>query len=157
MGAGKSSIGKLLAKKLQRSFCDTDQLIEKSLDLKISAIFKQKGEAFFREEEGKIISELAQKQQLVISLGGGAILHEENRKTFSQGFWIFLDTPFGILRKRSLQSAKRPLAQTSPEEFENLYKSRLPLYNQASFIVDTALLNKDQVCDVLIAKILFHV
>jgi shikimate kinase len=157
MGAGKSSIGKLLAKKLHASFTDTDKLIERALEMKISDVFKEKGEAFFREEEAKIIAELAQKQQLIVSLGGGAILREENRKIFSQGIWIFLNTPFDVLKKRSLQSGKRPLAQTSPEEFEKLYKSRLPLYNQASFIVDTAELNKDQVCDGLIAKILFHV
>lgn len=157
MGAGKTSIGKVLAKKLHASFYDTDKLIEKALGMTISDVFKQKGEAFFREEEVKIISELAQKQQLVVSVGGGAILREENRTVFSQGIWIFLNTSFDILKKRSLRSGKRPLAQTLPEEFEKLYKSRLPLYNQASFVVDTARLNKDQVCDVIIAKILFHV
>ena len=79
MGSGKSTIGLLLSKKLKKSFFDIDTYIEKELGKKISTIFKEKGETFFREYEEKITLKILQKKNIVISIGGGAFLNKNIR------------------------------------------------------------------------------
>ena len=78
MGAGKSSVGKLLAQKLNLSFVDTDEFIEKQENIKISDIFSKYGEQYFRDLENKVISDLATKTSLVISTGGGSVQNINN-------------------------------------------------------------------------------
>ena len=94
MGVGKTTIGKILAKRLGYKFIDVDKLIEKKEGLAINLIFKNKGEDYFREIESEITLLELKKNNSVISLGGGAFLNKEIRKStkkFSVSFW--LDVP----------------------------------------------------------------
>ena len=107
MGVGKSTIGKILAKKLSFNFVDIDKLIEKRERCSINVIFKIKGEDFFRKLENKITLEELKKQESVISLGGGAFLNKSIRirtKKTSISFW--LDVNIDILMKRLKNSQK---------------------------------------------------
>ena len=91
MGAGKTTVGKRLAKRHGLPFLDTDQAIERRCGASVSTIFDLEGEAGFRRREAKMISEAMALQDTVVTTGGGAILSEENRKALSQGFVIYLD------------------------------------------------------------------
>src|SRR5262245_33958442 len=79
MGAGKTSVGKLLAKHLAKAFCDCDQEIESATGVKIPVIFEIEGEAGFRARETKMLAELVTRSEIVLATGGGAVLSEENR------------------------------------------------------------------------------
>ena len=79
MGAGKTTIGKLLAKKLKKTFFDTDHEIEKKLGVKVAVIFELEGEEGFRKRETQMIDELSSKKDIILATGGGAILSEKNR------------------------------------------------------------------------------
>jgi len=93
MGVGKSTIGRLLSKKLNIQFEDMDEIIERKLSLSIKEIFETKGEKFFREIEEKVSIELLQKKRIIIALGGGAFLNNlirKNLKKFSISIWLDL-------------------------------------------------------------------
>ena len=110
MGVGKSTIGKILAKKLNYNFVDVDKLIEAREGSSISLIFKNKGENYFRKIEKEIAISEIKKKETVISLGGGAFLNSTIRKItkkLSISFW--LDLPFEKLESRLKKSRKRPL------------------------------------------------
>ena len=110
MGVGKSTIGKILAKKLQYSFIDVDKLIEQKEGLSINLIFKNKGEDYFRAIESKVTLSELKKNNCVISLGGGAFLDDVIRKSSKKltvSFW--LDVPINDLIKRLTISKQRPL------------------------------------------------
>ena len=92
MGAGKTTIGKLLAKKLKKTFYDTDHEIEKKLGVKVSVIFELEGEEGFRKRETQMIDELTQKKDIILATGGGAVLSEENRRLLKErGKVIYLN------------------------------------------------------------------
>ena len=110
MGVGKSTIGKVLSKKLHMKFVDIDKIIENKLKMTIPEIFKKKGELFFRKFEEKITLEEVKKKNRVISLGGGAFMNAKIRDcAIAEGrsFWLNLD--LSLLEKRLLNSKKRPL------------------------------------------------
>ena len=110
MGVGKTTIGKLLAKKLNYKFIDVDKLIEDREGLSISFIFKNKSESYFRKIENDITLSELKKCNSVISLGGGAFLNNSIRKSakkLSASFW--LDVPIDKLIKRLGKKSKRPL------------------------------------------------
>lgn len=155
MGAGKSTVGKLLAQKFSRGFVDSDALIQNKTGKTIPEIFKEQGETRFRELETKTLKEIARKKNQVVSLGGGVILSEENRKILDKGVWIFINTPLATLKKRVMHSTKRPLAQDS-KKFEALYKQRIPLYQLAHITVDHPGLESEEVCEHVLKRILTH-
>ena len=110
MGSGKTLIGKLIAKELNYRFFDSDKLIEKNTQKSIQNIFHDEGEAEFRKIEEKTIINLQNETQMVLSLGGGAILSSPTRKLLKTHFiTVFLDTDFEILQQRLKKSYKRPL------------------------------------------------
>ena len=100
MGTGKSTIGLALAQKLNRPFIDMDAVLEKKLKSKIATIFKKKGEAFFRDEETKLLLNLVNNAPAVISTGGGIVLRAQNRALLKRGLWINLNTSSAIIEKR---------------------------------------------------------
>ena len=101
MGAGKTTIGKLLAKKLKKTFFDTDHEIEKKLGVKVSVIFELEGEEGFRKRETQMIDELTQKKDIILATGGGAVLSEENRRMLKErGKVIYLNAKPQNLAKR---------------------------------------------------------
>ena len=110
MGSGKTIIGKLLAKKLNLEFFDSDYLIEKATNKSINQIFKEEGENRFRFLEEKVILELSNNKNTVLSLGGGSILSKKTRNFLKIKYLtIFLDIDFATLEDRLKNSKKRPL------------------------------------------------
>ena len=141
MGAGKTTIGKLLAKKLKKTFYDTDHEIEKKLGVKVSVIFELEGEEGFRKRETQMIDELTSKKDIILATGGGAVLSEENRRLLKErGKVIYLNAKPQHLAKRMAFDKDRPLLQKGNmlDTLNNLYQERHPLYlGVSSFVVDT--------------------
>ena len=136
MGVGKSTIGKILAKKLEYNFIDIDKLIEDKEGLSINLIFKNKGESHFRKIENEMTLAELKRENAVISLGGGAFLNNvirKNAKKFSTSFW--LDVPIDELIKRLRKSKQRPLLikQKLSEAVKKIYFERKKIYNTADF------------------------
>ncbi len=141
MGAGKTTIGKLLAKHLGKAFYDTDHEIEKRTGVKISTIFELEGEAGFRKRETAIIQELSQLSNIIMATGGGAILADENRQLLkANGTVIYLRANVNELWLRMRNDKHRPLLQNVDirSRLEQLYAERNPLYTEtAALIFDT--------------------
>jgi len=141
MGAGKTSVGKALARILGKTFVDSDQELERATGVKIPLIFEIEGEAGFRARESKILSELAQLENIVLATGGGAVLAKENRDLLAaSGTVIYLRAPVRSLIKRTRRDRNRPLLQVPDPaaRLTALYEQRDPLYREvAHLIVDT--------------------
>jgi len=140
MGAGKSTIGRLLAKALDLSFKDSDQEIEQRSGVNIPWIFDREGERGFRIREKAVIAELCAEDGLVLATGGGAVLCAENRKQLSQGFVVYLCVSVAEQLRRTAQNKSRPLLnQGKPEKIlQQLMAVRDPLYRQiANLIIET--------------------
>jgi shikimate kinase len=147
MGAGKSSVGRLLAKRLGRCFVETDDMITAKEGRPIPEIFTVKGEPHFRALEDEAVRLLALKRGEVIATGGGLPCQEgrvEALQALGTVVWLSGDLP--TLCERALRSGDRPMLQgKTREEIETLYKSRQPFYAKADLSVDTTRLNPDQV------------
>jgi shikimate kinase len=131
MGSGKSTIGHLLAQRLQRQFYDTDFYIEKKTGVDIPCIFDVEGEDGFRLRETRAIRELTSMDNLVLATGGGSVTREENRQILRDaGFIVFLDTSVDQQMERLRHDKKRPLLQTENprERLEKLLAERKPYY-----------------------------
>tara|TARA_B110000438_G_C15767862_1_gene630469 strand:+ start:958 stop:1518 length:561 start_codon:yes stop_codon:yes gene_type:complete len=110
MGSGKTILGLLISKKLDLAYIDSDQLIEKNLKNTINDIFNNEGEAYFRHIEEETVLKCTNKTNLVLSLGGGAILSKKIRKRLKDNFFtVFIDTDIDILVERLKKSKRRPL------------------------------------------------
>jgi shikimate kinase len=135
MGSGKSSIGSLIAKKLQLDFIDVDKEIENELGISISKIFETKGEDYFRNFEEKITLKKLKLNSVVISLGGGAFINKNVRKEILKShlsFWLNWSNK--ILLNRIKNSRKRPLAfNTTDDELVDLIKKRSNIYSKALY------------------------
>ncbi|MDJ0882240.1 MAG: shikimate kinase AroK [Gammaproteobacteria bacterium] len=131
MGSGKSTIGQLLAQRLNRDFVDSDHYIEAKTGVDIPRIFDIEGEEGFRVRETKALKELTERNNLVLATGGGSVTREENRKMIrAAGFIIFLDTSVNQQLERLKHDKKRPLLQTENprERLEALLSERKPIY-----------------------------
>jgi shikimate kinase len=137
MGAGKSSVGKQLAKALARDFYDSDKEIEKRTGVSISWIFEREGEEGFRQREHNMIAELAELKDAVIATGGGAVLSEENRKILrAKGHVVYLSASVEQLYRRTSRDKTRPLLQTEnpKQRIREILKLREPLYKEVADI-----------------------
>lgn len=141
MGAGKTTVGKHLAKRLGKRFYDSDHEIESRTGVNIPVIFELEGEAGFRKRESAVISELCQLQDIVLATGGGAVLARQNRENLSRnGFVVYLCANVQELWHRTKNDKNRPLLQTeNPRtKLEKLFAERDPLYREiADIVVDT--------------------
>ena len=137
MGAGKTSVGRQIAKITGRRFTDTDELVELKEGKKISQIFDEKGEDYFRELEHQICVEAAEMKNAVISTGGGAMTFQRNVDSLKEGGKIvFLDASFGVICDRIGNSKTRPLFQNI-DEAKRLYDERRSKYAAAAdYIID---------------------
>ena len=139
MGAGKSVIGKLLAKELKMRHYDSDKLVEKKLNKSIDQIFSDHGESYFRKIEENIVLSLLDEKNCVISLGGGSILSYLTRKSlFINSFTVYLKVDIEILYERLKKSKKRPLInnQNIKEILIHLTRERKKYYRKANLIID---------------------
>ncbi len=140
MGAGKSTTGRQLAKVLGKQFIDCDAEIEASTGADISLIFELEGEEGFRKREGAMLKRLAEKQDVVLATGGGAVLDRDNRSLLiTRGFVIYLYAPIEYLVKRTARDRNRPLLQTDDprSRLEAIVAERDPLYRQIADLVIT--------------------
>lgn len=141
MGCGKTTVGRQLAKRLGRSFADTDHEIEARTGVRIPTIFEIEGEAGFRRRESQVIAELAAEQDLVLATGGGAILDPANRAALAaSGVVIYLNAPPDLLFERTRHDRNRPLLRVADPlaKISELFVVRDPLYREvAHLVVDT--------------------
>ena len=141
MGAGKTTIGRLLAKQMGLNFYDSDFEIERKTGVKIPLIFELEGEDGFRKREAAIIEELSQLHPIVMATGGGAVLMPENQRFLkSNGKVIYLRANVNDLWHRTRNDKTRPLLQGGNlrQKLEELHHERDPIYTKlADFSVDT--------------------
>lgn len=138
MGAGKTTIGRQLAKRLHRKFVDSDHEIEARTGVRIPVIFEIEGEAGFRKRETQVLKELAGEPNLVLATGGGAVLAPENRERLREtGFVVYLRAPPGVLYERTRHDRNRPLLQVQDPlaKLNELFAQRDPLYREVAHIV----------------------
>ena len=149
MGAGKTTIGRQVAKVLGRKFFDSDKEIEKRTGASIPLIFELEKEEGFRKRESAMIEELASKEDIVLATGGGAVLNEQNRKILTNhGIVIYLCAPVEQLVKRTAKDKNRPLLQTDDPKktIRDLLEARDPLYREvANYVIETSGLSVAQV------------
>ena len=147
MGSGKSSIGSLISKKLNIDFVDIDNEIEKKIEMKISKIFEDKGEKYFRKIEEIITLRSLKKKNTVISLGGGAFLNSKIKREVLDNhisFWLNWDVK--TLVNRIQNSKKRPIAfKSSKSEIEELIKKRSIIYSKAMYKINCENLTKIEI------------
>jgi shikimate kinase len=139
-GAGKSTVGRHLARRLNRQFVDADHEIEMRHGLSIPEIFETQGEAGFRDHETRAIADLARQADLVIATGGGAVIRPENRSAMKgSGVVVYLRVAPRVLFERTRNDTNRPLLQTvNPMmRLEELFSQRDPLYQDVADIVIT--------------------
>jgi shikimate kinase len=141
MGAGKTSVGRVLAKRLQKTFYDSDHVIENRTGVKIPVIFEIEGEAGFRVRESAVVDELTAQCDIVLATGGGAVLSEKNRERMrARGTVVYLRASVRDLLNRTRHDKNRPLLQaTDPRaRLSELYEKRDPLYREVAHLtVDT--------------------
>jgi shikimate kinase len=153
MGVGKSTMGKIVAKKQSLGFIDTDNEIEKKWSMKIAEIFEQKGEKFFRLEEEKEVLKYLKKTNCVISLGGGAFMNRTIRNNILKNtVSIWLDNNLKILNKRTKWNKKRPLLnkKNNQKMINKLYAEREKIYKLANHKINCEGLNTEEVAKKII-------
>ena len=141
MGAGKSTIGRVLAAELHLGFRDSDKVIEERTGADIPWIFDMEGEEGFRDRESAVLEELSKDQKIVIATGGGIILRPQNREIMkSSGYVCYLTASIEQLVERTARDKKRPLLQVENprQKIIDLVALRDPLYREtADFIINT--------------------
>ncbi|HBK43433.1 MULTISPECIES: shikimate kinase [unclassified Polynucleobacter] len=157
MGAGKSTVGKLLAKKLGRRFLDADHVIEDRCGVKIPVIFEMEGEDGFRKREAQAIRDITAEHDVILATGGGAVLLPENRQFLSErGTVIYLHANPMELWHRTKGGEGRPLLKNGDAKkiLENLYAVRDPLYREiADYVIETGKPSVNQLVNTLIMQL----
>ena len=152
MGAGKTTVGIELAKKLSYKLIDTDQSIENDQSRKIKDIFSEDGEPFFRNLETLKLKQLINEENAIISTGGGIILKDENRSILNDLFTIYLKADFENIFNRIKQDTSRPLLLTDDpyNTAKDIFKSRQSIYESFKVHVCTDNMSPQQVVDEII-------
>jgi len=136
MGAGKTTTGRALARRIGSLFVDLDGRVEASLRMGVAQVFRERGESFFRAEEARQLAACARFGELVVATGGGTFALPGNRELIRRlGVSVFLDVPWGeVVRRLPGKQGERPLFG-SPEKALELYTQRLPHYRSADLVV----------------------
>jgi shikimate kinase len=140
MGAGKSTIGRRLAQRLDLSFIDADAEIEQAAGKTVPEIFRDHGETYFRDGERKVIARLLDSGPQVLATGGGAFMNEQTRNNIAhKGISVWLKADISLLMKRVLRRDNRPLLQSEDPEIvmRRLIEERYPVYSRADIIVES--------------------
>jgi len=156
MGSGKSTIGAILANKLNLKFVDIDAQIEAKVGTTITEIFAQKGEDFFRQIESEVLYDFAKTEGRIISTGGGAVQNENNLKTLQNNcITIYLKTSPEVLFERVKNDNTRPLLHNENplEILRELFKKREANYQKAAIIVVTDGKTTDEIVKEIIKNV----
>ena len=157
MGAGKSTVGRILARRLGKRFVDTDHEIEKRNGVTIPVIFEIEGEEGFRRREQELLADLAQEKDLVLSTGGGIVLKPENREVLrNHGFVVYLNARPELLADRTKHDRTRPLLNVEDPltRLRELHAVRDPLYREvAHAVVETGRGAPQQVVQAILGEI----
>ena len=140
MGTGKTSVAKEIAFLLHRDFVEIDDLIEEAERKKIVDIFREKGEAYFRRREKEILEDIAKKDNLIVSCGGGIVINQENIELMKKtGKVVCLKASADVIYERTKKYSHRPLLNVENPvlKIKELLKERDKFYRQADFFVDT--------------------
>ena len=155
MGVGKSTLGKIVAKRLGLKFIDTDHNIEKKCSMKVADIFKKKGEVFFRLQEEKEVLESLKQKESIIALGGGAFMNKNLRnEILKSSISIWLDLNLKILNMRIKWNKRRPLLNNEKNDYKiikKLYEERKNIYKLAMHKVNCNNLTKENIVTKIIA------
>lgn len=159
MGAGKTTVGRRLAARLNRRFIDSDEEIEKAAQMTIPEIFAQRGEPEFRAGETRVISRLLKEEGIVLATGGGAFVNLDTRaqiKTGAVSVWLKAD--LDILFERVSRRSNRPLLKTADPKatLQKLIEDRYPIYAEADLTVLSRDVPQDSVAADVISALLHH-
>lgn len=153
MGAGKSTVGKILATEIGYGYYDADKFIEEQAGTTITQIFSEHGEPYFRDLESESLESLAKKEKIVVATGGGVVQRNRNWDAMKQnGISIYLRASVETIWERIKTDTTRPLLQVDDPvaTATELLNKRTPMYERADFIIDTDNLSLRQVADEVI-------
>lgn len=159
MGAGKTSLGKRLAARLNLPFRDADTEIEQAAQMTIPEIFAQHGESFFRDGERRVIARLLAEGPIILATGGGAYMNPDTRAQIAaKGISVWLKADFDVLMRRVRKRSNRPLLHTAdPEEtLRKLIEQRYPTYALADITVSSRELPHETMVEEALAAITAH-
>ena len=152
MGVGKTRIGKYVAKRLKINFFDIDKLVEKKNEMKITEIFKTKGESYFRKEEEFVTMKYLNKKESIISLGGGGFINDKIRKkVLSECISVWLNVNLETIYARLKYSNKRPLIYKNIQNnIGKIFMVRKKIYSLADHEINCDNLNLNQITNKII-------
>lgn len=157
MGAGKTTVGRILARQLHKTFVDADREIEKRTGVAIAVIFEFEGETGFRAREAAAIGEFVLRDNVVLATGGGAVMNPANRALLAQhGKVVYLHAQPADLFQRTRRDRNRPLLQTADPQAKlaELYALRDPLYREiADVVVDTGRQSAGKLASLLMERL----
>ena len=159
MGAGKTTVGRRIAARLNRRFLDSDEEIEKAAQMTIPEIFAQRGEPQFRTGETRVIQRLLKETDLVLATGGGAFVNPETRALVkSDAVSVWLKADIDVLFERVSRRSNRPLLKTADPRgtLEKLINDRYPIYAEADVTVLSRDVPQDSVAADVISALLHH-
>jgi len=156
MGAGKTTVGRVLADRIGYLYLDADEVIEKNAGKSVSAIFSDHGEDYFRDLESESLKSISAQEGQVVATGGGVVMRDVNWETMKNaGTSVYLKAPVEIIWERIKHSATRPLLQVENpfETARELLSRREPFYEKADLIIDTEKLSIEGVADELLRSL----
>lgn len=153
MGSGKTSVGRVVARRLDREFKDTDRMIEEITGLTIARIFSERSEQYFRNLEKEVVAQIRQQSNLVVAVGGGTVIPEENRNNLAaNGIIICLFATCDTLTKRLADQRGRPLlkGESLQSRIEDIMNERRAIYESIDQKIITDNLTLEEVADSVI-------
>ena len=156
MGSGKTTVGRILAKRLGLPFMDTDREVEERTGVSIPTIFEIEGEDGFRRRESQVVEDCTRMSNAIVATGGGVVLRPENRENLAKsGFVVYLNVPPHILWERTRADKNRPLLKVDDplSKLQQLFAQRDPLYREvADLVIDGSRINAQGVTQLLMKE-----